>query len=137
MSNQSGFGVYRICFEDTFPSYYTLLMKLPVTGLGALVEGADGRGLVFQMSLPPNEFEAMSSPVIREHCTGFGMRATTFHDCTVRFTADAQLVRSTSTVSSRREWITGYTAAASTSMNTAATPVRSGNCSTPQSILMP
>jgi hypothetical protein len=71
ISNQSGFGVYRIQFEDTFTSYCTLLMKLPVAGLGALVEGADGRGLVFQMSLPPKEFEAMSSPAIREHAHRF------------------------------------------------------------------
>ena len=71
VSNQSGFGVYRIQFEDTFTSYCTLLMKLPVAGLGALVEGADGRGLVFQMSLPPKEFEATSSPAIREHMHRF------------------------------------------------------------------
>ena len=38
-----------------------------------------------------------------------------------------QLARSTSTVSNRREWITGYTAAARTSTTTAATPVRSGS----------
>ncbi len=71
ISNQSGFGVYRIHFEDTFTSYCTLLMKLPVAGLGALVEGAGGRGLVFQMSLPPKEFEAMSSPAVREHMHRF------------------------------------------------------------------
>jgi hypothetical protein len=35
------------------------------------VEGAQGRGLVFQMSLPPREFEAMSSPAIREHLHRF------------------------------------------------------------------
>ena len=46
-------------------------MKFPVAGLGALVEGADGRGLVFQISLPPKEFEAMSSPAIREHMQRF------------------------------------------------------------------
>jgi hypothetical protein len=71
VSNWSGFGAYRIQFEDTFPSYYTPLMKLPVAGLGALVEGADGRGLVFQMSLPPKEFEAMSSPAVREEVQRF------------------------------------------------------------------
>jgi hypothetical protein len=71
VSNWSGFGVYRIQFEDTFTSYCTPLMKLPVAGLGALVEGADGRGLVFQMALPPKEFEAMSSPAIREHMHRF------------------------------------------------------------------
>jgi hypothetical protein len=67
----SGFGVYRIHFEDTFPSYCTLLMKLPVAGLGYLMEGADGRGLIFQMTLPPKEFEATSSPAIREHLHRF------------------------------------------------------------------
>ena len=71
VSNQSGFGVYRIAFEDTFTSYCTLLMKLPVAGLGALVEGAEGRGLVFQISLPPKEFQVMSSPAIREHMHRF------------------------------------------------------------------
>lgn len=60
VSNWSGFGAYRIQFEDTFTSYYTPLMKLPVAGLGALMEGPGGRGLVFQMSLPPREFHAMS-----------------------------------------------------------------------------
>ena len=71
ISNQSGFGVYRIQFEDTLTSYCTLLMKLPVAGLGALVEGSGGRGLVFQMSLPPREFEAMSRPAVREHMHRF------------------------------------------------------------------
>jgi Transferase family len=71
ISNQSGFGLCRVRFEDTVTSYCTLLMKSPVAGLGALMEGADGRGLVFQMSLPPKEFEAMSRPAIREHVHRF------------------------------------------------------------------
>jgi hypothetical protein len=71
VTNWSGFGVYRIHFEDTFTSYCTPLLKLPVAGLGALAEGADGRGLVFQMSLPPKEFAATSSPAIREHMHRF------------------------------------------------------------------
>ena len=71
ITNLSGFGVYRVQFEDTFTSYLTMLLKLPVAGLGALVEGADGRGLVFQMSLPPKEFEAMSSPASRAHMHRF------------------------------------------------------------------
>jgi Transferase family len=71
VSNWSGCGIYRIQFEDTFTSYCTPLMKLPVAGLGALVDGPDGRGLVFQMSLPPKEFEAASSPAIREHMRRF------------------------------------------------------------------
>jgi hypothetical protein len=48
-----------------------------------------------------------------------------------------QQVRSISTVSNRREWMTGYTAAANTSTNTAAIPVRSDSSGTPQAILMP
>jgi hypothetical protein len=71
VSNWSGFGVYRVQFEDTFTCYFTALMKLPVAGLGALMDGADGRGLVFQMSLPPKEFDAMSRPAIREHLHRF------------------------------------------------------------------
>lgn len=71
VTNLSGFGLYRLRFEDTVPTYCTLLMKTPVAGLGALVEGANGRGLVFQMSLPPREFEAMSSPAIRSHLHRF------------------------------------------------------------------
>ncbi len=71
VTNISGFGVYRLRFEDTFPAYYTLLTKLPFPGLGALMEGTDGRGLAFQMALPPKEFEAMSSPAIREHIHRF------------------------------------------------------------------
>jgi hypothetical protein len=47
------------------------LMKLPVAGLGALLEGPDGRGLVFQISLPPKEFAATSSPTIGEHVHRF------------------------------------------------------------------
>jgi Transferase family len=71
VSNWSGFGVYRIQFEDIFTSYCTPLMKVPVAGYGSLIEGADGRGLVFQMTLPPKDFEAMSSPAIREHLHRF------------------------------------------------------------------
>jgi Transferase family len=67
VSNWSGFSVYRTKFEDTSPSYFTPLLKLPVAGLGGLVDGADGRGLAFQMALPPKEFEATSSPATREH----------------------------------------------------------------------
>ncbi len=71
VSNLSGFGAYRLQFEGAFTAYYTLLMQLPVAGLGMLVEGADGRGLVFQIVLPPKEFEAMSSPAIRDHMHRF------------------------------------------------------------------
>jgi hypothetical protein len=71
ITNVSGFGVYRINFEDTSATYCTLVMKVPVAGYGSLIEGADGRGLVFQMTLPPKDFEAMSSPAIREHLHRF------------------------------------------------------------------
>jgi Transferase family len=71
ITNLSGFGVYRIGFEDTFTSYCTMVMKVPVAGYGSLVEGAEGRGLLFQMTLPPSDFEAMSSPAIQEHLHRF------------------------------------------------------------------
>jgi hypothetical protein len=67
ITNWSGFGVYRLQFEGTYTSYYTPLMTFPVAGIGILVEGVEGRGLVFRMSLPPEDFEAMCSPAIREH----------------------------------------------------------------------
>ena len=71
ITNWSGFGLYRIQFEGTFTSYCTPLMKLPVAGYGALVDGADGRGLLFQMTLPPKDFEAMSRPAIRQELHSF------------------------------------------------------------------
>lgn len=71
VTNLSEFGLYRLNFEDTFPTYCTLLMAVPVAGLGVLMDGAEGRGLVFQMSLPPSEFEAMSSIEVREHMHRF------------------------------------------------------------------
>lgn len=71
ITNVSGFGVYRVNFEDTSATYCTMVMKVPVAGYGSLIEGAAGRGLVFQMTLPPKDFEAMSSPAIREHLHRF------------------------------------------------------------------
>jgi hypothetical protein len=88
ISNWSGFGVYRIQFDDTFTSYFTALMKLPVAGLGALLDGADVRGLAFQMSLRPRNSRPCQAPRFGNTCTGFGVPATTFRDCTVRFTAN-------------------------------------------------
>ncbi|GFG54338.1 hypothetical protein CQY20_20035 [Mycolicibacterium agri] len=71
ITNLSGFGVYRIHFEDTFVSYCTLLMKFPVAGLGALVDGVDGRGMLFQIALPPREFQALCTPAVSEHMHRF------------------------------------------------------------------
>jgi hypothetical protein len=71
LTNWSGFGVYRVRFEDTGPSYFTPLTRIPMGGLGGLVEGADGRGLLFWMYLPPNEFRAMSHPAMRERLHRF------------------------------------------------------------------
>jgi Transferase family len=71
ITNWTGFGVYRIQFEGTFAVYCAPVMSIPFAGVGVLVEGAGGRGLVFQMTLPPNDFEAMSSPAIREHLHRF------------------------------------------------------------------
>lgn len=70
-TNWSGFGVYRIRFEDTCPSHFTPLLKLPVAGGGVLVEGTEGRGLVFRMALPPSDFSAMLTPPIRQHIHRF------------------------------------------------------------------
>lgn len=71
VTNWSGFGVYRVQFEDAYPSYCTPLMTLPVAGISTLLDGADGRGLVFQITLPPREFQAAASPAIREHLHRF------------------------------------------------------------------
>jgi hypothetical protein len=71
VTNLSGFGLYRLQFDGSFPSYCTLVLKLPVAGLGALMEGADGRGLVFQMALPPKEFAAMLGDSMQEHLHRF------------------------------------------------------------------
>ena len=71
ITNWTGFGVYRIQFEGAFTVYCAPLMNIPFAGVGVLVEGADGRGLVFQMTLPPNDFEGMASPAIREHLHRF------------------------------------------------------------------
>lgn len=71
VTNLGGFGVYRIGFEGTPPAYYTMVLTLPVAGLGALLEGAEGRGLMFLMSLPPNEFAVLSSPTVRAHLQRF------------------------------------------------------------------
>lgn len=71
ISNLSGFGVYRLQFEGTHPCYCAMVLKLPVAGLGALLDGSGGRGLLFQMSLPPMEFEALSAPAVRERIHRF------------------------------------------------------------------
>jgi len=68
-STGTGTSSKSTCHSSVNPSSF---LKLPVAGLGALVDGPDGRGLIFQMSLPPKEFEATSSPAIREHMHRFG-----------------------------------------------------------------
>jgi len=72
VTNWSGFGLYSIRFEDTFPAYCTPLMQLPIAGACVLIEGAGCRGVVLYMTLPPKDFEAMSKPAIREHMHRFG-----------------------------------------------------------------
>jgi Transferase family len=71
ITNLSGFGVHRITFDDTGVSYCTMYMNQPVAGLGAVMDGAGGRGLTFQMALPPKDFEAMSRPSMSEHIHRF------------------------------------------------------------------
>lgn len=61
ISNWSGFGVYRVRFEGTAPCHFTPVAKVPVAGLGALVDGPGGSGLVFQISLPPEEFASATT----------------------------------------------------------------------------
>lgn len=71
ITNWSGFGIYRLRFEDTYTAYCAPLMKVPVAGVGIVAEGAEGRGLIFQMTLPPKDFDAMCSPAIRERMHKF------------------------------------------------------------------
>ncbi|WP_326545097.1 acyltransferase [Mycolicibacterium sp. ND9-15] len=71
VTNLSSFGVYRLQFEDTFTSYCTVLMTLPVAGSATLMEGAHGSGLVFRMALPLKDFQVMSAPAVREYMHRF------------------------------------------------------------------
>jgi hypothetical protein len=71
ITNVSGFGVSRINFEDAPANYCAFVMKVPVAGYGSLMEGLSGRGLVFQMTLPLKDFEAMSRPAARSHLHKF------------------------------------------------------------------
>ncbi len=76
VSNQSGFGVYRIHFENTFTSYCTLLMKLPVAGLGALVEGAGGRDCSFRCHCLTKNTKRTSSRDLGPHARFAAKHAT-------------------------------------------------------------
>lgn len=71
ITNVSGFGVHRIAFEGAKVKYCAVVMDVPVAGFGSLIEGQDGCGLVFQMTLPPKDFEAISDPAIRERLHEF------------------------------------------------------------------
>ena len=71
ISNWSGFGVYRVRFEGAKPCYFTPVAKVPVAGLGALVDGVGGGGLMFQISLPPAEFEALSRGAMGDYIHRF------------------------------------------------------------------
>lgn len=71
VTNWRGLGAYRVCFEGTSPTYCTPLMKLPVAGLAAVMEGAGGQGLVFRIALPPRDFEAISHPRVQQHLSRF------------------------------------------------------------------
>jgi transferase family protein len=71
VTNWSGFGLYDICFEDTIPSYYTPVLQTPISGVGVVTEGAGGRGVLFHMTLPIREFEAMSSAASQERLHRF------------------------------------------------------------------
>lgn len=71
ITNVSGFGVHRITFEGAAVTYCTVVMKVPVAGFGSLIEGHGGRGLVFQMTLPPADFDTMTSPATQDHLRKF------------------------------------------------------------------
>ena len=59
LSNWSGFGLYRVRFGGTAPSFCTTVLRPPVAGLGVVMEGAGGRGLMVQISLPPKDLAAV------------------------------------------------------------------------------
>ena len=83
VTNWSGFGVYRIQFEDTFTSYCTPLMKMPVAGLGALVDGCRWpRAGLSDIVAAQESSRPCQAPRFRNTCTDFGVRTTTFRDCT-------------------------------------------------------
>lgn len=71
ITNVSGFGVYRLRFQGESPLYCTLVMRVPVAGYGSLIEGVEGRGLMFQMTLPPKDFAAMSRQEMVAHLHRF------------------------------------------------------------------
>lgn len=71
ITNVSGFGVHRITFDGFPVAYCAVVMDVPVAGFGSLIEGKGGRGLVFQMTLPPADFDAMSHPAVMERLHEF------------------------------------------------------------------
>ena len=89
VTNLSGFGLYRLRFEDTFPSYYTLLMKTPVAGLGALVEGAAAAGSSSRCRCRPGNSRPCRAPRSGNHLHRFRYAGDDIPDCTVRFTPEA------------------------------------------------
>ncbi len=74
ITNLSGFGLYRVRFGHSHPWFVTMILRLPVAGGGVLMEGTGGRGLVFQMALPPREFAAVSAQLVRNTATGSSRR---------------------------------------------------------------
>lgn len=71
LTNWSGFGVYRLRFEDTPTFFFTPVIDRPVAGIGLLVDGAGGRGLFAELFLPAREFETISQPRFRERLHRF------------------------------------------------------------------
>jgi hypothetical protein len=62
------------------------LVKLPVAGLGAVVEGADGGAGLSDVVATQGIRGHVEPRDFRTPAPGFGAQATTFHDCTMRFT---------------------------------------------------
>jgi len=71
ITNWSNEGLYHVTFEGTAPTHVASVMNYLLPGTGILVEGAEGRGLLFVMSLPPGIADAMASPTMRDHLHRF------------------------------------------------------------------
>lgn len=71
ITNWSGFGVYRLRFEDTPTSFFMPVIDRPVAGIGLLVDGAGGRGLFAELFLPARDAEAFSQARFQERLHRF------------------------------------------------------------------
>jgi hypothetical protein len=71
ISNWCNEGLHRVRFAGVAPAYVAPVANFLLPGSGAVVEGADGRGMLLTMTLPPETAEAMAGPTIRAHLRRF------------------------------------------------------------------